>query len=998
MRYLLVFTVLRIAGAQTGQLSGTVIDSSGAALPSATLMAVNENTGIRRSTLTGRAGTYVLTGLWPGRHKVLVYRNGFQAVSRLGVTVGPAEHLRLDFTLNLSGVRESITVNDRESLLSGTPDTGVIEREYIDRIPANGRNLTGLLELVPGVVLTPVTSAELGQFSAAGQRTNANYFTVDGVSANFGVHGGGLPGQMAGGALPGVTAFGTMHTLGPVDSIEDVRVQTSALAAEYGRMPGAQVSITTLSGTNQHHGALFHNLRNEKLDANDWFANRQGFERAALRINGFGASAGGPVRRDRTFYFAAYEGLTVRQPMTVRLAVPSLAYRDAAPKDLRPLLAAFPKPTGHELGRGLAESVLSISRPSAMHTASIRIDQNVNESLMSFVRVQFSPSDVQAGELSIGSSRLQSAGATAGLNMLLGRYVSELRINLSHASATSAWELPQSGGAQAVDLAGFLPQLGSRDQSFYSFALAGSGQLQTGRGVWQKQRHFNLTESVSRNVGSHLLRAGIDYRRLIPSRGGPEYSIGAAFGGLDELFAGYASLLTFSRAEQAAGLVQNWSLYAQDQWRLQDRLTLSYGLRWEINPPPKSLTARPLYTVRGIADPTSISFAESGTPLWETRWNNLAPRLSIAYALNPRTTIRTGLAIFHDLGFGVAMDTATGAPYAKWSLLSGVRYPFQSPLELGGEQPPFLKTYAYPGKFHLPRTRHWTTALEQTLTDRSRLTLTYAGSSGSRLLRREALVRPNSEFVMVEVSTNRGSSSYHALQAQYSRRMTRRFDAKAAWTWSHSIDNVSQDSALLLGIDGFDATRDRGASSFDARHLVTAAFVGSLPQGWMLDGIFRTRTGFPIDVVNGEDLLGLGFSNVFRPDRVAMQPLWVANTNAPGGRELNRSAFDVPVSQGQGSLGRNAITGFGMWQVDIALRREFSLRDRTRVRLGAEIFNLLNHANFGAPDRFLISSLFGQPRTMLNSFLSSGGPSGGLSPVFQIGGPRSIQMSLRLSF
>jgi hypothetical protein len=346
------------------------------------------------------------------------------------------------------------------------------------------------------------------------------------------------------------------------------------------------------------------------------------------------------------------------------------------------------------------------------------------------------------------------------------------------------------------------------------------------------------------------------------------------------------------------------------------------------------------------------------------------------------------------------MDAAAGAPYTSWSLLSGVRYPFAP--GIGGEFPqseaPLLKTYAYPEEFHLPLTWHWNAVIEHGLSAHDRLIVGYVGSSGRRLLRREALVHPNSDFVMVEVSTNRGESSYHGVQTQYQRRMSKRIDATVSYTWAHSIDNVSQDSALLLGLQGFEADRDRGSSSFDVRHMVTAGFVGQLPRAWIVSGLFRGRTGFPIDVVNGEDLLGLGFANAFRPDRVPGQPTWSANSDAPGGRELNRLAFSTPTGQGQGSLGRNSVAGVGMWQFDLAVRRALPLREKVKLQLGLEVFNILNHANFGDPNRFLITPSFGQSQTMLNGFLSTGGPAGGLAPVFQIGGPRSVQIAARLSF
>jgi hypothetical protein len=226
-----------------------------------------------------------------------------------------------------------------------------------------------------------------------------------------------------------------------------------------------------------------------------------------------------------------------------------------------------------------------------------------------------------------------------------------------------------------------------------------------------------------------------------------------------------------------------------------------------------------------------------------------------------------------------------------------------------------------------------------------------------------------------------------------------------SYNWSHSIDTVSCGSALQLVQPGFGAAEDRGSSNFDVRHSLTAAFVYDLPgarfsfaRGWALHGIYRARTSFPIDILTRQDAFGLGLNNVIRPDREAGVPLWVTDLAAPGGRRLNRDAFSLPHGLAQGTLGRNAIGGFGMAQLDLSLRRQFHLSDRAALDTRLEAFNALNHANFGDPMRFLASPLFGQPASMLNLMMGNGSPNSGLAPALQVGGPRSLQMSLRLRF
>jgi hypothetical protein len=197
---------------------------------------------------------------------------------------------------------------------------------------------------------------------------------------------------------------------------------------------------------------------------------------------------------------------------------------------------------------------------------------------------------------------------------------------------------------------------------------------------------------------------------------------------------------------------------------------------------------------------------------------------------------------------------------------------------------------------------------------------------------------------------------------------------------------------------------DRASSDFDVRHSFTAGVtwdlpgVGSVLRGWSMDTMFRARSGFPINILDAEQYTGIGFENVFRPDLMPRQPVWMADGSAPGGRRLNPAAFATAAGPGQGNLGRNALMGFGMSQWDVALRREFLRSDQRALELRVEAYNALNHPDFADPVRFLSSPLFGESASMLNLMLGSGTAGSGLAPLFQSGGPRSIQVALRFRF
>jgi hypothetical protein len=266
------------------------------------------------------------------------------------------------------------------------------------------------------------------------------------------------------------------------------------------------------------------------------------------------------------------------------------------------------------------------------------------------------------------------------------------------------------------------------------------------------------------------------------------------------------------------------------------------------------------------------------------------------------------------------------------------------------------------------------------------------------------------------LTTNRAASDYDALQLQYRRHVARGLDAAASYSWSHSLDNDSSDAFLLWSGEGASAADDHASSDFDLRHSLTAALSyefparaaptagGRLLGGWGIDAIVHARTGFPITVLDAEDNFGLGLTNAFRPDWVYGQPLWIRDSSAPGGKTLNPAAFTVPTNVPigeigvQGSLGRNVPTGFGMWQVDLALKREFRITESRGIQLRLEAFNALNHANFGDPARYIDSPVFGRSTSLLNMELGTGSPGSGLAPVLQTGGPRSVQASIRFHF
>ena len=1060
-RALLVAALFLLPGAAAraqspaATLGGTVLDESGAVVPAVEITALNLSTAVQRHATTGGGGAFVIPLLPPGRYTLTAQRDGFATLEVRNIVLNVGDRQALRITLRVGEVGESVTVIDAlnpgvERSASSSVST-VVNRRFVENLPLNGRSFQSLFELAPGAVLTRASFNEQGQFSVNGQRANANYFTVDGVSANVGVSAGTSPGQASSGGLPALTVLGGANNLVSLDALEEFRLLTSSYAPEFGRTPGAQVAIATRSGSNELHGSAFEYFRDDALDANDWFANSRGLPRPAMRQHDFGATLGGHVIRNRAFFFLSYEGMRLRQPQVSLTEVPSVTARAAAPAPVRPLLEAFPLPNGADLGNGFAEFAASYSDPSRFDAASARFDFVASDRLTLFARYSNAPSRTsqrggvgspgQSGQSlnTVSRTSLDTAALTAGATAAVTpRVTGDLRFNWSRVRGETELTLDDFGGAVPPPPALLFPPFARPETSGFQVSLRGglNAGFGTGKNVNNFQRQLNLVGNLSVVSGIHELKFGADYRRLSPVYGPLNYAQSVIFG--DAGANGAAAAATTGRAfqvkvtadaEPRLPLFTNFSLYAQDAARVTPRLTVVYGLRWELNPPPVESRGNHPAVLAGLGEgggnvisaPTFgarvLALAPRGTPLWRTTYHNFAPRAGAAYLLSPErgTTLRGGLGIFYDLGTGQA-GQAFGSvfPYAREKLLSNVLFPLDPatagppPLNL---DPPYGTLYGFAPRLRLPYTLQWSGAVEQPLGARQSLSVSYVGAAGRRLLRQTALLRPNPDFTVIRLMANSSSSNYQALQAVFARRLSRGLQAHASYTWSHSIDDDSDDSTNgLVFSDIFDLSFERGPSTFDVRHSLSVAASYDLPRprggspaspllrGWSLDAIFRARTATPVNVLQTTGVFIGDLVEARRPDLVAGVPLYLNDPGAPGGRRFNPAAFRPSTGGRQGSLGRNALRGFGLTQLDLAVRRQFTLSERARLQLRIEVFNVFNHPNFGDPVGDLGSRLFGLSTQTLARSLGTGGVNGGLSPLYQVGGPRSVQLAVRLGF
>ena len=506
------------------------------------------------------------------------------------------------------------------------------------------------------------------------------------------------------------------------------------------------------------------------------------------------------------------------------------------------------------------------------------------------------------------------------------------------------------------------------------------------------------------------MKFGVDYRRLFPTSAVSTFQLSVSFASLQQVLNATAGTRVVSARAVVKPRYANFSAYAQDRWTPSRRLTVDFGMRWEINSAPREATMNRPLSVTQIDHLDTMELAARGTSQWRTTYGNVAPRFGIAYQLSQvpgqEAVLRGGAGVFYDTGNNQGSAGVGSYPFFASRSLSNVTFPLSlsqiAPPALPvltDATPPYGFMFIFDPDLQLPYTLQWNVALERAVGAAHLATVSYVGAVGRRLLQRRQVNvgRVNPLFTTVNVTSNRATSEYNALHAQFRRRLSWGLQALASYTWAHALDEDSTDAGNIVPV--------RGNAAFDIRHAVAIATTYDIPPPtshrlaealmghWSIDINFRARSAAPVDLValqvinpvDGE-LLGV------RANVVPGVPFYIEDPSLPGGRRINAAAFATPPSGTLGNLGRNAVRGLGAWQQDVAVRRSFRLNRRLMLQVRAAAFNVFNHPNFGAIQTVLGSSNFGQPTNMLNQQL------GGVNPLFQFGGPRSLQFAARLGF
>lgn len=1088
---LLLSSTLVFAQSATATLSGSVVDQQDSVVNGVKITVQNDATSLKREVTSNDAGRFVVPVLPPGNYTLTALRDGFAPVKINNIVLNTNDERSLRIQLRPGNVNESVNVT-AQTLTNESPATAtVVDQKFVENMPLNGRTLQSLVSLTPGVVL----GAGDGQLSINGQRGNANYLTIDGVSANIGVSRNqgtsltvslslGVSGQAdqnAAGATPGYNALGTTNSLFSIEELQEFTVQTSNTTAAFGRQSGGQIGITTRSGSNDFHGSAYDYWRHETFDARDWFTNASTtfIPKQRLRQHLFGATLSGPVitprfgeggpalwkGKDKTFFFFNFEGLRLTQPQsaTVRL-VPSTAMRNLA--GLHPLVSAmlnaYPLPTDESANCARRTTALSTAAWNALPAAqrgaafyspvvpagtllgacyvdasssntsmnAYRIKLDHNFSTKHSLMVRFNSAPLESESFTYSNRTNQNGDTktfTAGYKTIFSaKVLNEFNLNWSRNTGVASRDLTTLGGAVPFTVTPFLPaNAPARNRVSISLpaSLTDSG-FTLGSDTENVQQQWNFTDNFRWITGNHTLGLGMDYRRMLPQYAQRDYQVAHALSlaqttpttrtALDLLtaaspIAGQISIFVFDPVDLQ---INNFSAYAQDTWKAHKRLTLDFGLRWEVVTPPQGINA-PLYTLKGFPDLNNLTL--STEPFFETKYNSFAPRIGAAFQLGHKagweTTLRGGWGLYYDLGLGSTTGAALQFPYTRSLPTARTFVPFPvsetnlAPPAALSLNPPYTAqsfTLVAPG-YSVPRTYQWNFTVDQSIGGKDVVSIAYVANAGRKLLRRYfygfAATNPpaagnilpgNANFINARLNVTRNDgnfgdlSDYKGLQVSYLRRLSKGLQVLANYTLSKAEDTGSSD---VLGAGGINNTNTpnlgqsnstnagdyKGYSDNDRRHIFNAAVTYELPnwrptdgglnwlnkilvKGWGTDFNYKYQSAAPLSLYYTYSDRVSGISFPYRLDVVAGQPLWLEDAAAAAGRRLNPAAFALPAGVGagiqtakHGNQVRNSMRGFNLYQLDFSLRRTFALTEKIKLQFRGEMFNLTNHPNFAPP-------------------------------------------------
>lgn len=989
---LLLSTVLAATQVVGGGIQGTVKDTQGAVLPGATVTVRNVATGASYEQTTDDGGRFRFPALPPGEYETHVMLSGFRPVFSRGVQLAVGQTINLDTSLEIGQVAEAIEVRADAvavNLTSGSVSVLVGEREIRD-LPLNGRSFQQLALLQPGVQAASaagndVVGGRTPKISINGARPEQNSFLLDGTDINNVYNK--TPGSAAGVLLG-------------VEAVLEFQVLTNAYSAEFGRSAGGIFNAVTRSGANHFTGSVFEFHRNSALDARNYF-DPVSQPKPEFTRHQFGGVLGGPVRRDRTFFFAAYEGLVERLGVTGVTTVPDDQARGGVlagrPIALHPAVPAyletlFPRANGRSLGGGAAEYLFSGTQPTDEHFYQLRIDHRPSAANTFFVRATHDRANVlripaNKPPISNIDEKTRNTYVTAEhQHTFSGATLNQLRVGLNRSESLAdnqrTIDIPSSLAWLPGEQFGYLTIQGVVSEMAGDFRLPRNDRLNN----WQ------LSDMLIWTRGKHLVRMGGEAQYLQFNQNTTSQVGGiVTFNSLELFLTGRPSNVDFA----VPGKIdpnrryRQWLFagFLQDDVSVSDRVSLNLGLRYEAVTVPTEADGK-ISNLRTVSD----AALTVGDP-WHDNpsLKNFAPRIGVAW--DPlgtgKTSIRAGFGIFHDqiLPKYYFFSGSLNPPFTTRTSI--VNPPFPNVLaNFNPDAPIRAQLQTVDADLQTPYIMQFNTSVQRAIAEHWDVMVGYVGSRGHNLLRlgdanlapeivvdgvktyQPQLGRRNPNFAAIWQRVTDATSTYNSAQFSLNRKYSGGWRAQVSYTLSKSVDDSSginsQDfsNVVQYGADWYDPKYDRGLSAFHARHNFTAngswelpfargrtGLLGAVLGGWQLNGIATLKSGTPFTVELGFNRSGnlntTGFSRHERPD---LKPGCSENPVLGGpDRYFDVGCFQLPAINTRGNLPRNSVIGPGLVSVDASLVKSFQMGAARTLQLRLEVFNLPNRANFAIP-------------------------------------------------
>jgi hypothetical protein len=969
-----LFTLPLSAQFDTGTIAGSVTDSSGAVIPHATVTVTNVETGLKKTLQSDTGGNFTASALPFGTYVVAADVSNFaQATSQqIVLNVGATVHVNLTMNVAAAGqvieVTGTATTVDTASSTAGT----TLNSTQVSNLPINGRDVSNFLEISPG----SVGSAGFFQGSVNGLEnifTGLN-ITVDGQNASRGDINGFL--DTEGGEAAHVTRAS-------VDSIQEIDFANNGYSAENGRSLGPQMNIITKAGTNAYHGTLFEFFRNDALDANDYFENSPTVPKQPLRLNQFGGNFSGPLVRNKLFFFANYEGVRQRitsiralnhtlsayarsqfvpamQPVLAQLApLPAACSGNPPPQSCwYPGFQSVDPVTQQPINNtDMVYDPAALSTTLREDTGSIRLDYNIADRDRVFFRYNINDSitdqtlGLNQGQVAPQALRTQ-LGKIDETHAFTPTLLNEFSVSINRFYSDTNSNTPKP----LVGFAGFFTDLGSLP----------------GPNTFNQVTPFTVFEvfdSVTKSVANHTFKFGTQIRaNRLNEWLRPQQTY--YFGSVSALENDQPFVLGKIGFPGFVGIRNsNWDFYVQDDWRVNRKLTLNLGLRYDYNTVWREGQNR-----QQNFDFASQTFLPPNQAPYEAPKHDFAPRVGFAYDPFGRgkTVIHGYGGLFYmpmQFGFGLIGNIPTYSSYNVNVFQANITYPSPNPPLPAGTQ----NVSIFPQHPRDPYSTNWLFGIQQEVAQNTVLTVNYVGNKVQHLqagvdfaainlnpANAVTQARPLSGYASENLDADTLYSSYNALQVQL-RKDIGRFIVEGNYSWSHEIDDLVN----VFGgwSDPFDPNIDRGSGDWDVRHNFTASLIYNLPDlkgssylirgilgGWQTSNIVQTRSGLPTNVQLVSGFFGLPM----RPD-FSGQPVRTADIKWPT-QSYNRDAFQVePGYNGAwgdviGQVGRNYLRGPGFFQWDLSGMKNFPITEKINLQFRADLFNILNHPNFANPD------------------------------------------------